>query len=43
MSLFAVVLLIVFLLVIVPIAFWILQGLFRGARKAGRRSTDKAD
>jgi hypothetical protein len=35
-SLFAVVLLIVFVLVVVPIAFWILQGLYRGARGAKR-------
>ena len=42
MNVFAVTLAIVFILVIVPLAFWTLQALFRGARRAGRIGTRKA-
>ena len=42
MSVFAVTLGIVFILVMVPIAFWALQALFRGARRAGHIGTRKA-
>jgi hypothetical protein len=35
MSLFTVCLVIVALLVLVPVVYWIFQGLFRGIRRAG--------
>jgi hypothetical protein len=35
MSLFTVCLVIVALLVLIPIVYWILQGLFRGIQRAG--------